>query len=189
MIDKLVNYFKRKYYVNRLKVCGKNFRTGVGSFINNAQYVSIGNDFFTGPRFYLSTNSYTAINIGHAVMLGPEVMILGGNHDIKYKVDHMRYNSKAEATKTEIRLENGVWLGARVIVVSGGKIGEGSVIAAGSIVSKEIPPYSVYIGAKGLLKPRFNREELKQVLENAKSKYTVEAVLKAQKNAGLIAHD
>ena len=46
-------------------------------------------------------------------------------------------------------IENNVWIGAKSIILSGSKIGEGSVISAGTVVSSEIPKFSVVAGNPG----------------------------------------
>ena len=42
--------------------------------------------------------------------------------------------------------KDGVWMGARVLIINGSRIGKGSVIGAGSLVNKDIPPYSIAVG-------------------------------------------
>ena len=55
-------------------------------------------------------------------------------------------------------IEKDVWVGARSIILKGVTIGEGSVIAAGAVVVKDVPPYSIYINKDKILK-RFSEEE------------------------------
>jgi acetyltransferase-like isoleucine patch superfamily enzyme len=43
-------------------------------------------------------------------------------------------------------IEDDVWMGARVLIINGSRIGKGSVIGAGSLVNKDIPPYSIAVG-------------------------------------------
>ena len=52
-------------------------------------------------------------------------------------------------------MEDDVWIGYDVLIMSGVKIGKGSVIGAKSIVTKSVPPYSVYVGNK-VIKSRFS---------------------------------
>ena len=49
-------------------------------------------------------------------------------------------------TKSEIVLENDVWIGANAVVIGGVTIGEGSIVGAGAVVTKDVPPYSVVGG-------------------------------------------
>jgi acetyltransferase-like isoleucine patch superfamily enzyme len=50
------------------------------------------------------------------------------------------------ATTAQVRIEDGVWIGCRAIVLKGVTIGRGAVIGAGAIVTRDIPPYSVAVG-------------------------------------------
>lgn len=83
------------------------------------------------------------ISIGSNVIIGPNVNLIGYNHsftqlDIPIK--------KQKNSKKDITIHNNVWIGASCSILSGVTIGEGAVIGAGSIVNKDIGPYSVNVG-------------------------------------------
>jgi len=61
-----------------------------------------------------------------------------------HRLEPERRNERPDSAP--IILEDNVWLGARVIVLKGVTIGEGSVIGAGSVVTKDIPPRSLAVG-------------------------------------------
>jgi len=66
----------------------------------------------------------------------------------------------------EIIIENDVWIGANVIILDGVKISNGSVIAAGSIVTKDVPPYAIVGGVPAkVIKFRFSELEILKLLE------------------------
>lgn len=66
-----------------------------------------------------------------------------------------------------IILEEDVWIGANTVILGGVKIGRGSIIAAGSVVTKNIPPYSIAGGTPAkVIKSRFNKESIK-ILEDS----------------------
>ena len=76
--------------------------------------------------------------------MGPDVILLTGKHsfhtiDIPILMQPTTYES--------INIGSDVWLGARVIVLPGVKIGDGCVIGANSVVTKDIPPYHVAAGS------------------------------------------
>jgi chloramphenicol O-acetyltransferase type B len=76
-----------------------------------------------------------------------------------------------------ITIEDDVWLGARTIVLKGVTIGEGAVVGAGSLVSKDILPYSINVGQPTkLVRCRFNYDDLKKHLELVNSSYNIEAI-------------
>jgi len=56
---------------------------------------------------------------------------------------------KQGVSRQEITVEDEVWIGANCVVVAGVTIGKHSVIAAGSVVTKDVPPYSVVVGNPG----------------------------------------
>ena len=106
------------------------------------------------------------LNIGNYVMFGPGVTIVSGNHrtDVlgKYMCTITDADKRAEDDQN-VTIEDDVWIGANAIILKGVTIGKGSVIAAGSVVTKSFPPYSIIGGVPAkLLKPRFTEEEIKQ---------------------------
>lgn len=86
----------------------------------------------------------SGVEIGDNVMIGPHVMIAAGNHDYKQTGKPMRM--AGNLSKGPIVIEDDVWLGANVSVTDGVKIGRGAVIGANSVVTKNIPAYSVAFG-------------------------------------------
>ncbi len=65
----------------------------------------------------------------------------------------------------KIVIGNDVWIGARCIIFEGVTIGDGAVIAAGSIIRKDVPPYAVVGGIDKILKYRFNQETIAKLLK------------------------
>ena len=83
------------------------------------------------------------VTIGHDVRIAPQVMIIAANHNF----DDLEQPIRAQGLTPEpIVIEDDVWLGGRVVVTAGVTIGRGSVIGAGAVVTKDIPPYSVAVG-------------------------------------------
>ena len=65
------------------------------------------------------------------------------------------YNEKTiDRKNNDIVIEDDVWIGFGVLIMSGVKVGKGSVIGARSIVTKDVPPYSIFVGNK-VIKKRF----------------------------------
>jgi len=141
--------------------CGRNFvfcPYGVYSYRN----ITVGNDVYIGP-----TPTFLAevapIEIGSKVLFGPGVTLITGDHvhDIigAYMFD---IKEKRPTDDLPIVIEDDVWLGARSTVLKGVTIGRGSIIGAGSVVTKSIPPYSIALGVPAkIYKPRFSSEEIK----------------------------
>ena len=70
--------------------------------------------------------------------------------------------------KGDIIVENDVWIGAKSTIMSGIKISNGSVIAAGSTVTKDVPPYAIVAGNPGkIVKYRFYKDQIDDLLKIA----------------------
>lgn len=94
--------------------------------------------------------------------------ILDGEHEYHYISTYpfqvRLFGKKVEAKcKGPIIIDDDVWIGERVVILSGVHIGQGAIIAAGSIVTKDVPPYGIYAGGK-IIKFRFNNEIIKEML-------------------------
>lgn len=69
-------------------------------------------------------------------------------------------------TKGVVRVGNDVWVGARAIILSGVEIGDGAVIAAGAVVTKNVPPYAIVGGVPAkLIKYRFSEKVIQDLLK------------------------
>ena len=122
--------------------------------------ITIGFGTYVGPKAYFSTES--SITIGNKVVFGPEVYILGGNHDFSqvgvYIAD---VRSKSPGNDLPVVIEDDVWVGARATILQGVTLGRGSVVGAGSVVTKDVLPYHIVGGVPAqTLKMRFSREQI-----------------------------
>lgn len=175
IIQKLYNkFFFRLYIKNKLKKCGINFRLGYLSNLECPSAFTIGDNFFTGPYAYLSSNHITPIIIGDNVMFGPYVKVIGGNHNISWAEGPMM-KAPFQNSGQGIEIEDDVWIGIGATILDGARISEGTVVAAGAVITCKTIPYGIYGGVPArLLKTRFTKEELLKV----KSKhYTMEQLM------------
>ncbi|MBR2376633.1 MAG: acyltransferase [Clostridia bacterium] len=150
-----------KYWQSLFNKCGKNVSIGKNCTFAGYENITVGNDVYIGPNAcFLTTNA--KIIIGNKVMLANEVAIVTGNHRIdvlgKYMFD---VKEKLPENDEDVIIEDDVWVGLRAIILKGVKIGRGSVIAAGAVVTKDVPPYSIYISPNKIL-PRFNEEQIRK---------------------------
>ncbi len=118
-----------------------------------------------------STNA--KLIIGNKVALGPKVTIMTGNHATDTIGTFMwDVHTKKEGLDKDVILEDEIWVGSNVTILSGARISRGCVIAAGAIVNKNIPPYAIVAGVPAkVLKYRFTPE---QIIEHEKALYTEE---------------
>lgn len=106
------------------------------------------------------------LTIGRKVIFGPRPTIITGDHrtDIigKYIID-VTVQEKLPENDQPVVIEDDVWCGANVTILKGVTIGRGSVIAAGAVVTKSFPPYSIIGGVPArLLKKRFSETEIRE---------------------------
>ncbi|MGG0591310.1 CatB-related O-acetyltransferase [Priestia megaterium] len=112
------------------------------------------------------------LTIGNYVSIASGVQfLLGGNHrhdtfsTYPFKVKMLGY-SKEAWSKGPIVVADDVWIGTNAMIMSGVTIGKGAVIAAGSIVTKDVPPYAIVGGNPAkLIKYRFDEEVRNELLK------------------------
>ena len=83
------------------------------------------------------------ITIGNYVRIAPQVMMIAGNH-VFADPDRPIHEQGLEAKP--IVIEDDCWIAGRVNIMAGVTIGKGSVIGAGAVVTKDVPPYSIAVG-------------------------------------------
>tara|TARA_B100000749_G_C18190003_1_gene367510 strand:- start:338 stop:640 length:303 start_codon:yes stop_codon:yes gene_type:complete len=84
------------------------------------------------------------ICIGDDVLIGSGVHLYSSNH--RFDQRDTPIASQGYSPSEDLVIENDVWIGANAIILPGVRVGQHSVIGAGSVVSKSIEPYSVYAG-------------------------------------------
>ena len=122
---------------------GKFFRVcpDVKLFSQNNGLIIIGNNFFANYNCFISSKK-SIIRIGDNCLLGPDVTILNTNHVfLKNKLIRDQ-----EEISSPIIIGNDVWIGAKAIILPGVTIGDGAVIAAGSLVNKDVASYTIVGG-------------------------------------------
>jgi acetyltransferase-like isoleucine patch superfamily enzyme len=102
----------------------------------------IGNHSNIGPNSYIGCSGL--ITIGNHVMMGPGIHIYSENHNFS---DTNVPIKEQGVTIQFATIHDDCWIGANSMILAGVTIGKGSVIAAGSIVTKDVAPYSVVAGA------------------------------------------
>ena len=150
-----------KYLCSKFNNCGTNTVIGEGCQFTGIQNITIGNDVYIGPEAFWLT-SRAKIYVGNKVIFGPQVAIVTGNHRTDVIGSYMAdVTEKLPENDQDVIIEDDVWIGMRAIILKGVTLGKGSVIAAGAIVTKNVPPYSIYI-ARDKIYPRFSDEEIYQ---------------------------
>lgn len=84
------------------------------------------------------------LEIGEDVMMGPNVIIMTSSHRHDDINTHMIFQGNTPPNM--VKIEDDCWMGFNVIILPGVRIGKGSIIGAGAVVTKSVPPYSVVGG-------------------------------------------
>lgn len=95
---------------------------------------------FVGEGCYL----YPKLKIGRYSMLGPEVSVVGGDHAFRKLGVPICFSGREELPKTIIG--DDVWVGCRAIIMAGVTIGDGAIIGAGSVVTKDVASFDIVAG-------------------------------------------
>lgn len=120
--------------------CGKNINIEKGANFGTGKGIIIGNNSGLG----INCKIRGPLEIGDDVMMGPEVVILTLNHNTKRTDIAMRVQGSTEPQKVIIGSD--VWIGTRVIILPGVTIGRGSILAAGAVITKDVPEFTVVGG-------------------------------------------
>lgn len=139
--------------------------------------ITIGDSFYIGKFSQIECNA----EIGNYVMFGNRVALVGRyDHNFQQLGVPMRLSTSIrddnynwKGLNEKVIIEDDVWIGFGTIILSGVRICKGSIIAAGSIVTKDIEPFSIYAGVPAKkMRNRFNSDtELQEHLDLYNTRY------------------
>lgn len=160
--DKVLAFF----YKGAMKKCGKHvYLRPSCSDLKGLWNMTVG-DYTSIPKGATFYCTIAPLTIGKKVIFGPKPTIITGDHRIdiigKYIID-VTDAEKGPEHDAPVVIEDDVWCGANVTILKGVTIGRGSVVAAGAVVTKSFPPYSIIGGVPAkLIKMRFTPEEIEE---------------------------
>lgn len=132
-----------------LKSCGKNVNIEQGAVFSSK--VTLGDDSGIGVNARINGSC----TIGHHVMMGTDVVILTRNHSFS-RTDIPMMEQGFEEERPVV-IGDDVWIGDRVIILPGVTVGNGSILAAGAVVTHDVPAYAIVGGAPAqIIKMRNN---------------------------------
>ena len=118
--------------------------------------LEVGDNSNIGPYAYIGCSG--KITIGKNVMMSPRVGLYAENHIFDSTAKPMKEQG---VKRDSIIVEDDCWLASNVIILAGVTIGKGSILAAGSVVTKDVPPYTVVAGNPArVIKHRDSQEGL-----------------------------
>lgn len=140
---------------------------GENAWIEPPIYFSYGSNIHIGKNFYANFNftivdDYT-VTIGDNVLIAPNVTITVTGHPV-----HHELRKSGEMFSFPVTLGNNVWIGSNVVINPGITIGDNSVIGAGSVVTKDIPPDVVAVGVPCRVIRKINERDREYYCQNYK---------------------
>lgn len=179
---KLKNDLKLVLSRIRWKKNNKNNNTYVVNNFNQKN-VTVGNGTYGGIKI-LDLKGERKLSIGNYCSIADEVcFVLQDDHPINlissypFKVVCLKSASNEAISKGDITLGDDVWIGYRATILSGVNIGQGAVIAAGAVVTKDVPPYAIVGGVPArVIRYRFNEKLIEQLKSVDFSKLTKDMV-------------
>lgn len=160
LIQKFVRRLRMYIYRPQFKKYGAGFWFDPDGYYTYRNII-VGNNVNLGLKPIVMAE-LSEIHIGNHVMFGPEVVVIGGGHNTKVVGQFM--TDAHEKTGNEdlgVIIEDDVWVGARAVILRGVHVGRGSIVGAGSLVTKSVPPYAIVGGNPAVvLTFRFNVDDI-----------------------------
>lgn len=159
------NWLKQRLFVGHKVEVGANFHLGVLSYVSSPRSLTIGDNVYIGKFCTIQCSG----TIGDGVLIANNVGIVGrADHDIRTLGTTIRLapwigNSDylADDAKNWITIGDDVWIGYGAILLSGIKVGRGAIIAVGSVIIKDVPPYAIVGGNPGrVIGQRFEPDQI-----------------------------
>lgn len=120
------------------------------SFYGPAQSITIGHSCFINADLWIEVGKNGPIKIGNFCAIGPSVRILSTGHRLDFDERH-------DVIARPIVIEDKCWLGAGAIILGNVTIGEGSVVAAGAVVNRNVESYTLVGGVPARLIKRLEK--------------------------------
>jgi len=171
----MFNRIKNSVFLRRFKaVLGVNCKVERGIF-NSSSNIKIGDNCYIGPFSYW--DALGGIEIGNNVIIGPKSIIWTYNHN--FHSDKLLPYDEVEILKS-VKINDNVWMGIDVKIVPGVTIGEGAIVAMGSVIVNDVPPLAIVGGNPAKIIKYRDNELYKKITDSDNFSY-----LKA-KSEGLV---
>ena len=152
MFHKNSNITNDGYLNNQHILIGNNNTIASYSIMkSHGGYIKMGNENFIGERVQIQGRG--GVEIGNNCMIAANTFISSSNHNFENPLAD-NYLRKEIPAKTKI--DDFVWIGANSVIVAGVTIGHHVIIGAGTIVTKDIEPYSMVVGNPGKVIKKFS---------------------------------
>lgn len=180
-------YLSRKFHV----MLSKSSLIGISSVFEGKNRVGKNTVFdgYMGRCSYIGNNAWLeCVKIGRYCAIANGVSVATGRHPMNMVSQHPMFYSTAKQNgytyidqtiyeerifadaqkKYDVVIENDVWIGLNAVLIGGVKIGNGAVIAAGAVVTKDVPDYAVVAGVPArIIRYRFDNQQIQMLLHDA----------------------
>lgn len=145
----------RKFLIRKLGRAGRNVDIRPMVTVVGAQNVELGDNVTLRPftSIYADNNEGSKVVIGNDVLLGPNIYMTVSNHN--YDNPHIRIADQGHTFKS-IYIQDRAWIGYGAIILPGVTVGRHAVVAAGAVVTKDVPDYCVVAGVPAKVIRRLN---------------------------------
>ena len=148
-----------KFRGYKFKKTGKCFFCAGTTSLFKKNSISVGDYVFINRNAHFSAN----VQIGHFVQIAANVAIVGSDHRFDIVGVPIAFTGRDRMDELLTIIEDDVWVGHGSIIMAGVKIGRGSIVAAGSVVTKDVAPYTIVGGVPAkIIKYRFTEEQQKR---------------------------
>ena len=138
--SKMIRKMRSSVGLHLFDSCGSNINIEKDADFGSGQGISMGDNSGLG----INCRVRGPLTIGNDVMMGPDVVIMTNSHNFG-RID-MPMNAQGNAIPRKVTIGNDVWIGTRVIILPGVTIGNGAIIGAGAVVTKDVPDMAIVGG-------------------------------------------
>jgi len=117
--------------------------------------ITIGNDTFIGHETMIAGSNKSSVTIGSNCDISSRVTIVTGTHEIDIYGEHIA----GKGISKDITIGDGVWIGVNATILPGVNIGNKSIIAAGAVVTQDVPSYVMVAGNPAVIKKKLTTGE------------------------------
>lgn len=149
MIRQLIGRGRLFFFLRGRVMAWRRFRHGLRhvhpTFYMGSNCV-VASDLIAGPYSFMNNDCMIQprVVLGRYVLLGPRVSVVGGDHQPNIAGVPNVFSGRPEILLTVI--EDDAWVGHGAIIMQGLRIGRGSIVAAGAVVVRDVPPYEIHGG-------------------------------------------
>lgn len=144
----IISHFP-KYYMGicrkKFGAFGDNSELRPGAYAIDCSGIRIGDHVVMRPGCMLYGHKNYPLIIGDNVLIGPSVFIYSANH--RYNNITQLISKQGHVIEKSIEIKDGAWIGGNTTILPGVVIGKHAVIGAGSVVTKDVPDYTVFAGS------------------------------------------